>query len=157
MSLRSKKVCFWSVFSSRRKNRGHDGGDWAHCVNGNSRSYFLATRWSASSHHRLLWTLTGVWRSLLQGAEKYHVFLITYFPFLLSLNIWPTCPSPRSVLSGPKRWVPNRSRMDWLLARLHRPADGGGRGQLPCSLHLTFYPGDLCLPHLPHLHLWDFL
>lgn len=47
--------------------------------------------------------------------------------------------------------------MDWLLAGVPSPAHGGSGGELPGPLCLPIHPGDLCLPHLPHLHLRDLL
>lgn len=54
----------------RRENWGPDGCDWAHRFNCHSWGHFLPVCWSASSHHWFLWTFTGFWRSLLQGAHQ---------------------------------------------------------------------------------------
>lgn len=77
-SLNMFFMCFSCVFAYRRENGGHDGSDWAYCFDCNSWSYIFAVCWSAPSHHRLLRTLTGVWRSLLQGSIVENIEIIAY-------------------------------------------------------------------------------
>ncbi|NWU20172.1 B3AT protein, partial [Dyaphorophyia castanea] len=47
--------------------------------------------------------------------------------------------------------------LDRLLADPAGAGGGGLRGQLPGALPVPLHPGDLLLPHLPHLHLRDLL
>lgn len=68
-----KRALKMSFHTHRRENRGPDGSDGAYRVDRDSRSYILAARWSAPPHHRLLGTLTGVRRGLLQGTSAENV------------------------------------------------------------------------------------
>ncbi|TMS09143.1 Anion exchange protein 2 [Larimichthys crocea] len=92
---------------------------------GGAGCHLLPARSPAAARRGFLWTPAGLRRSLFQF-----------------LQIKP-------------HGVPDGSRLDRVLAHHHRGRHGGLRGKLSGPLRLPLHPGDLLLPHLPHLHLRD--